>query len=73
MNALCVTYMYDCLLAALEDFADDTIDCAKTVQAKGLYQQAKSFSFLVSLVTFDKVLFFLPNMSPTNFNVLIWT
>ena len=58
---LCVTY--DCLLAALEDIAEDTTDSAKAVQAKGLYHQVKSFSFLVSLVTFDKVLSFTKHAS----------
>ena len=54
VNALCITY--DCLLATLEDIADDSSDSAKAVQAKGLYYQVKSFAFLVSLVTFDKIL-----------------
>ena len=54
VNALCITY--DCLLATLEDIADDSSDSAKAVQAKEFYYQVKSFAFLVSLVTFDKIL-----------------
>ena len=49
--------MYDSLLPTLEEIADGS-DSAKAVQAKGLYHQVKSFSFLVALVTFDKVLSF---------------
>ena len=61
VNALCLTY--DCLLATLEDIADDASDCVKAVQAKGLYHQVKPFSFLVSLVTFDKILSFTKHAS----------
>ena len=60
VNALCVTY--DSLLATLEHIADDS-DSAKAVQAKGLYLQIKSFSFLVALVTFDKILSFTKHAS----------
>ncbi len=40
-GALCVRY--DCLLATLEDIADDCSDRPKAVEAKGLYFQVKHF------------------------------
>ena len=61
VDALCVTH--DCLLATLEDIADDTSGCVKAVQAKGLHHQATSFCFLVSFVTFDKILSYTKHVS----------
>ena len=46
---------HDCLLATLEDISDGP-DHAKALEAKGFYHQVRAFSFIISLVVFDKVL-----------------
>ena len=46
----------------MEDVIDGQ-DRGKGVEAKGLYHQIKSFSFLVSLVTFDKILSCIKHLS----------
>ena len=43
------------VLLALEEIAELT-DASKAVEASGLLCQVKSFSFLLSLITFDRVL-----------------
>ena len=53
VNAICRTY--DAILATLELVGDGS-DSEKGIEAKGLYHQIASFSFLLSLVIFDKVL-----------------
>ena len=53
INAICCTY--DCVLLALEEIAEST-DASKAVEARGLHCQVKLFSFLISLITFDRVL-----------------
>ena len=53
VNAICRTY--DAILATLE-LVGDGPDSEKAIEAKGLYHQIARFSFLLSLVTFDKVL-----------------
>ena len=53
VNAICRTY--DAILATLE-LVGDGPDSEKAIEAKGLYHQIAKFSFLLSLVTFDKVL-----------------
>ena len=53
VSAICYTY-YSILLR-MED-AMDGQDHGKAVEAKGLYHQIKSFLFLTSLVTFDRIL-----------------
>ena len=46
---------YDAILATLE-LVGDSFDFEKAIEANGLYHQIAKFSFLLSLVTFDKVL-----------------
>ena len=53
VSAIC--YTYDSILLTMEDVMDSP-DRGKVVEAKGLYHQIKSFSFLTSLVTFDRIL-----------------
>ena len=53
VSAVC--YTYDSILLTMEDVIDGQ-DYVKAVEAKGLYHQIKSFSFLTSLVTFDRIL-----------------
>ena len=53
VNAICRTY--DSLSATLEEIGDGA-DHMKVVEAKGLYYPIASFSFIVSLVTFDRIL-----------------
>ena len=50
-----ICYTYDSILLTLEDVMDGQ-DRGKAVEAKGLYHQIKSFLFLTSLVTFDRIL-----------------
>ena len=45
--------MYDCVLLALEEIAEST---DASTAARGLRCQVKSFSFLISFITFDQVL-----------------
>ena len=53
VNAVCRTF--DSILSVMEDVADGS-DIDKAIEARGLYHQIHSFSFIVSLVTFDKIL-----------------
>ena len=53
VSAICCTY--DSILLTLEDVIDGQ-DRVKAVEAKGIYHQIKSFLFLISLVTFDRIL-----------------
>jgi len=53
VNAMC--YTFDAILATLEDMGEDS-DGMKATQATGLLLQIKTFHFLLSLITFDKIL-----------------
>ncbi len=53
INAICRTY--DCLLLTLEAISTSS-DHSKAVVAKGLLYQIKSFTFIISLVMFDRIL-----------------
>ena len=53
VNAICRAY--DAILATLELVGDGS-DPEKAIEAKGLYHHVAKFSFILSLVTFDKVL-----------------
>ena len=53
VNALCRTY--DCVLATLEEIGDGD-DRTKAIEAKGLYCQVATFSFILLLIVFDKIL-----------------
>ncbi len=53
VNAVCRTY--DSLLATLNEIGNGS-DSAKAVEARGLCHQVAAFSFLISLVTFDRIL-----------------
>ena len=53
VNAVCRTF--DAVLLTVEEVAEST-DASKVIEARGLYNQVKSFSFLISLITFDKIL-----------------
>ena len=53
VNTVCHTY--DAILATLTEIADGD-DAAKAVNAKGLLSQVKSFCFMLTLVTFDRIL-----------------
>ncbi|XP_011409319.1 PREDICTED: uncharacterized protein LOC105316201, partial [Amphimedon queenslandica] len=53
VNAICCTY--DSVLLSLEEISVSH-DAAKAIEARGLYHQVRSFTFLVSLVTFDRIL-----------------
>ena len=53
VNAVCRTF--DSILPVMEDVADGS-DIDKAIEARGLYHQIHPFSFIVSLVTFDKIL-----------------
>ena len=53
VNAVCRTF--DAILLTIEEVAEST-DASKAIEARGLYNQVKSFSFLISLITFDKIL-----------------
>ena len=53
VNAVCRTF--DSILSVMEDVGDGS-DIDKAIEARGLYHQIHSFSFIVSLVTFDKIL-----------------
>lgn len=53
VNAVCRTF--DSILSGMEDVADGS-DIDKAIEARGLYHQIHSFSFIVSLVTFEKIL-----------------
>lgn len=50
VNAICCTYD-----SVLEEIAESSV-VNKAIEARGLYSQIKSFSFLVSLITFDRLL-----------------
>ena len=53
VNAVCRTF--DSILSVMEDVADGS-DIDEAIEARGLYHQIHSFSFIVSRVTFDKIL-----------------
>ena len=53
VNAVC--RMYDCILATLREVGNGS-DSTKAVEARGLCHQLAAFPFLVSLVTFDRIL-----------------
>lgn len=53
INTICRTF--DTLLVTLEEIADGS-DHSKAVEARGLLHQIQQFSFIVSLITFDRVL-----------------
>ncbi len=53
INTICRTY--DSLLMALEEIGSSS-DHSKAIEAKGLLFQVQSFSFLLSLVIFDRIL-----------------
>ena len=53
VNVVCRTY--DSLLITLEDIGDGS-DRMKAVEAKGLYYQVATFSYIVTLVMFDRIL-----------------
>ena len=53
VNAVCQTY--DSLLLTFEEIAESS-DYSQVVQAKGLYHQLKSFTFILLLAVFDKIL-----------------
>ena len=53
VNAICCTY--DALLLTIEEVAESS-DSSKAIEARGLYHQVKAFSFIVSLVVFDRIL-----------------
>ena len=50
---LCRTY--DSLLATLQEISYGS-DHSKAIEAKDLYYQVRTFSFIVILVTFDRIL-----------------
>lgn len=53
VNAVCRTY--DSLLAMLIEMSDSS-ETSKAVEARGFLHQVASFHFIVSLVTFDRIL-----------------
>lgn len=53
VNAVCRTF--DSVLLTVEQVADSQ-DANKAIEARGLLYQLRSFSFIVSLITFDKIL-----------------
>ena len=46
---------YDCILETLEAISDGP-DRSKAVEAMALYHMIKSFSFIISLLSFDRIL-----------------
>ena len=53
VNAVC--YTFDSILLTVEQIADSR-DVKKAIEARGLYHQLNSFSFIISLITFDRIL-----------------
>ena len=53
VNAVCRTF--DSILLTVEEVSESQ-DVQKSIEAKGLYHQIASFSFLIFLVTFDRIL-----------------
>ena len=53
VNAVCCTF--DSILLTIEEVAESQ-DVNKAIEARGLHYQLTSFSFLVSLITFDRIL-----------------
>lgn len=53
VNAVCCTY--DSLILTVEEVAESST-YTQSVEARGLDHQLKSFSFIVALVTFDRIL-----------------
>ena len=55
VHAVCCTF--DSLLLTVQEVADSSVgEYTQAVEARGLYHQIKSFSFLVALITFDRIL-----------------
>ena len=55
VNAVCCTY--DSLLLTVEEVADSSVrEYTQAVEARGLYHQIKLFSFVIALITFDRIL-----------------
>ena len=54
MNAVCCTY--DSLIATSAEIEENDTDRDKAITTKGLCYQVKSFSFMLSLVLFDRML-----------------
>ena len=55
VNAVCRTY--DSLILTVEEVADSSVsEYTQAIEARGLYHQIKSFSFVVALITFDQIL-----------------
>ena len=53
VNAVCCTF--DPILLTVEEVAESQ-DVRKAIEARGLYHLLHSFSFLISLITFDRIL-----------------
>ena len=53
VNGVCLTF--DSILLTVEEVAESQ-DVNKAIEARGLYHQLHSFSFLVSLISFDRIL-----------------
>ena len=53
VNAVCRTF--DSILLTVEEVAESQ-DVSKAIEARGLYHQLHSFSFLISLIAFDRIL-----------------
>ena len=55
VNAICCTF--DTILLTVKEVADASVnEYSQAVEARGLCHQIKSFSFLVTLITFDQIL-----------------
>lgn len=50
-----VSRTFDSILLTVEEVAESQ-DASKAIEARGLYHQLHSFSFLISLITFDRIL-----------------
>ena len=54
-NAVCRAY--DSLVHTVEDVAYSTVnEYSQAIEARGLLYQIKSFSFVIALITFDRIL-----------------
>lgn len=53
VNAVCRSF--DSILLTVDEVAESH-DAEKSIEARGLYHQIASFSFLISLITFDRIL-----------------
>ena len=55
VNAVCCTY--DSIILTVEEVAISSVnEYTQAIEARGLLHQIKSFSFLLSLITFDRIL-----------------